>query len=671
MTPRLRLGAIDGPQERTADATARVPLGTHNRAAAPLDQSFASAGAAPEIVGRALSGRGEPLDGATRNAMQPRFGRDFSRVRVHTGQLAARSAQAVDAEAYTVGSSIVFDAGRYAPATLTGRALIAHELAHVVQHEIAPRSAESPVVMRKSRSGPFSTIGGFFKSLFHVGKYADPDLLAYLGSLHDTGLIEGDPDSDDKARETVERWASGGAQFKLNSRHKRLLIEEMVDGYVSGDDRARILQLLESNLGRGDANEIYVTPGLDTKALSSALDEDDSRARFNAVVSRHIEGGLPALLAGKKVLRTAAPAATTAAVTPAPAVAPPTSAAPLTEGEKKARDIAAQLKGQAKTEKRDRQEFQTGGITADAGARTDFAQNVFINADDSRHLTFFGDKLGVDIAYTTPRDPFRWDMLKTIIAEGAVDIRAINADARFKVVERMPGLPDTPNDITLASVGGNGLTAIRPSLAAAAGERKAILSPSNRDQVVYRRGLTSGAHELFGHVWLAMHGVPSGHGASLAGTQTIRDPFGGKFTGAVNTFIDEFVQDRGNPRNLQSRTEDMSDNSLNAAVRNFVQVAARADSYTVTASFTSRSPGFLAAWQALRRMYVVLLRNSTEEKGRLDTIIQQIRKARDGLSPDQKLAFDLFMWDERSVLGLQNPEAHLVAGLPIGDPRSK
>jgi hypothetical protein len=65
--------------------------------------------------------------------MGARFGHDFSRVRVHTDTTAARSAAAVSALAYTVGSDVVFAHGAYRPTTRSGAALLAHELAHVVQ----------------------------------------------------------------------------------------------------------------------------------------------------------------------------------------------------------------------------------------------------------------------------------------------------------------------------------------------------------------------------------------------------------------------------------------------------------------------------------------------------------------------------------------------------------
>jgi hypothetical protein len=70
---------------------------------------------------------------------------DFSRVRLHTDAQAAESARAVNALAYTVGSDIVFASGQYAPSTASGRRLLAHELAHVVQQS----AGASPIVQRQ------------------------------------------------------------------------------------------------------------------------------------------------------------------------------------------------------------------------------------------------------------------------------------------------------------------------------------------------------------------------------------------------------------------------------------------------------------------------------------------------------------------------------------------
>ncbi|WP_437681454.1 eCIS core domain-containing protein [Sorangium sp. So ce131] len=88
---------------------------------------------APPSVQETLQSPGEPLDRAARQFMEPRFGWDFSRVRVHSGSRAAQSARDVNALAYTVGQHVVFAEGRYEPQTPRGRHLLAHELAHTIQ----------------------------------------------------------------------------------------------------------------------------------------------------------------------------------------------------------------------------------------------------------------------------------------------------------------------------------------------------------------------------------------------------------------------------------------------------------------------------------------------------------------------------------------------------------
>jgi hypothetical protein len=105
--------------------------------------------AVPDIVQDVLRSAGQPLDTATRAQMEPRFGHDFSGVRVHTGTQADRSARAVGALAYTVGRDIVFSDGQYQPATPRGQRLLAHELTHTVQQRgqtsaVQPRLAIGP-----------------------------------------------------------------------------------------------------------------------------------------------------------------------------------------------------------------------------------------------------------------------------------------------------------------------------------------------------------------------------------------------------------------------------------------------------------------------------------------------------------------------------------------------
>jgi hypothetical protein len=97
--------------------------------------SSAPVNTAPPVVHDVLSSPGQPLDTATRTFMEPRFGHDFSGVRVHTDAKAAESVRAVNALAYTVGKNVVFGAGQYAPGTMEGKRLLAHELTHVGQQK--------------------------------------------------------------------------------------------------------------------------------------------------------------------------------------------------------------------------------------------------------------------------------------------------------------------------------------------------------------------------------------------------------------------------------------------------------------------------------------------------------------------------------------------------------
>lgn len=147
---RLRInGAADSHEQeagRVADhvLAAGTPPGTDQiapRIQRLSVQSDAQSGVAPPSVENTLANPGTPLAPALRGDMERRFGRDFSAVRIHSGPAAEQSTRDVDAYAYTVGSSIVFGAGQFAPQTPSGRHLLAHELAHVVQQGGAPTPA--------------------------------------------------------------------------------------------------------------------------------------------------------------------------------------------------------------------------------------------------------------------------------------------------------------------------------------------------------------------------------------------------------------------------------------------------------------------------------------------------------------------------------------------------
>jgi hypothetical protein len=97
-------------------------------------------------------GSGRSLDGSARSRMESAFGYDFSPVRVHTDGKAAELSSGLNARAFTIGSDIAFASGEYQPGTLIGDALLAHELAHVVQQRGAV-SADGPMQKGESRYG--------------------------------------------------------------------------------------------------------------------------------------------------------------------------------------------------------------------------------------------------------------------------------------------------------------------------------------------------------------------------------------------------------------------------------------------------------------------------------------------------------------------------------------
>ncbi len=158
--PKLEIGEVNDPLEFEADRIADLVLsktaGSIGSSSLPRIQRHSTFGSAkpsvvPHSVTTVLTSPGQPMPTPLRRDLEDRFQHDFSRVRVHTGSVAAQSARDVSARAYTVGSNIVFAAGQFAPETHEGRRLLAHELTHVVQQSSA--ESNSSVVQRQTTVG--------------------------------------------------------------------------------------------------------------------------------------------------------------------------------------------------------------------------------------------------------------------------------------------------------------------------------------------------------------------------------------------------------------------------------------------------------------------------------------------------------------------------------------
>ena len=123
---RIAGAVLRMPKPGAGQPAATQGLPAHRRAGfhAPAESGMAS-----------LPGRGQPLAQPLRDFFEPRFGYDFSDVRLHTDTRAAGLAESIQARAFAVGKEVVFGVGQFAPETSQGRQLMAHELTHVVQQE--------------------------------------------------------------------------------------------------------------------------------------------------------------------------------------------------------------------------------------------------------------------------------------------------------------------------------------------------------------------------------------------------------------------------------------------------------------------------------------------------------------------------------------------------------
>jgi len=169
---KLAIGSSSDPLETEADAAAKAIAGRESGGAARrLRRADVPSAEAPPLVHQVLRAPGQELDSETRSWAEAAYQRDFGRVRIHTGEQAEASAASIHARAYTVGSRIVLGPGA-AQGGANHRALMAHELAHVVQQGTAPalaqcdpgqaqiapvRGATAPMVQRQEAPEPEDT----------------------------------------------------------------------------------------------------------------------------------------------------------------------------------------------------------------------------------------------------------------------------------------------------------------------------------------------------------------------------------------------------------------------------------------------------------------------------------------------------------------------------------
>lgn len=265
----------------------------------PTDGGSAKESASPASINAQL-GHGEPLDGGVRGGLESAFGQSFSNVRVHTDAAASNLSGDLNARAFTVGQNIAFGPGEYRPGTAVGDALIAHEVAHVVQQngasstgvqtkadddlsemeEDADTSAVKAVV--GMRAGP---MGGLLGGLVQISREVMPRLRSGLRlqrCSRDKTEVNADVDKiagligfpDENADEIIRLLGEGNKKdvadaltnnYNLSKKHRLSILAGTAGG-------RRILEAMRVVLERGDGTAMGVA--IDIKDILAYYEED-------------------------------------------------------------------------------------------------------------------------------------------------------------------------------------------------------------------------------------------------------------------------------------------------------------------------------------------------------------------------------------------------------------
>ncbi|MEE8294891.1 MAG: T6SS effector amidase Tae4 family protein [Sphingomonadales bacterium] len=162
--PKLEVGPANDRFEQEADQTAervmrmaepalfksQISAGTNQ-----VQAKGAKGGAVPSKVAnsiKGLRGGGTPLPKTSKAFFEPRFGQDFSKVRLHTDAKASQMADSIQAKAFTLGNDIAFAKGAYNPESQSGKQLLAHELTHTVQQGGVRNQV--PTIRRQEKKPP-------------------------------------------------------------------------------------------------------------------------------------------------------------------------------------------------------------------------------------------------------------------------------------------------------------------------------------------------------------------------------------------------------------------------------------------------------------------------------------------------------------------------------------
>jgi hypothetical protein len=474
-------------------------------------------------IDRALGSPQERLDPNAAGRMTSHLGHDFSQVRVHHDEEAARSALALGADAYTIGNDIVFASGRYDPESESGWHLLAHELAHVVQQQ---RRALAP---------------------------GEPLFVA---------------SSDDALEQNADRAAER-----------------------AGD----------SWMGKGPNRT-------SASGVPACGDRTPAGTASRVMVQRQQVG----------------------------------KAKPKAPAKKPAMSL---IFGQTSVTERARDAVLHGG--------------ALFPGPDNAHVALSDDGLlGYDRDHVDPADPFRWEKLKFIVDSGAkVRVDLVSIIDEFDVLRISDGRSEKM-PMSLARANALGATLPRVAILRAIQPKgTGFASPDPDTNLVFFTtdiggpSTSSLAHELFGHLFLALKGVPFTHPKEPAEVKAwgtlheehgIKDPFGGTYKGTVREYIDLYVGSE-TFSTLKSPTQFVSRRQLRSALNSF------------KADFATKAKGKLngpwevpdslgLSWEVISTNYAVA---ETADPKLLTSIEAELAAWYRTLKADQQYVLMSFLTDER------------------------
>jgi hypothetical protein len=211
LQPKLAINAPGDVYEREADAMADKVMRMSIPENVNLKQneeeeiqrkegsSNENLSTAPPLVDEIInSSLGKPLDEKTRAFMEPRFGFDFSKVKIYDNDKAAESADAINALAYTWGNNVVFNSGQYNSNSDSGKKLLAHELTHVVQQGAGELQAKGKNNLIQRYFDASGTVGSAIGKSYRISDdlttavkvgYPNHDLFAEAGKAAISNIL--------------------------------------------------------------------------------------------------------------------------------------------------------------------------------------------------------------------------------------------------------------------------------------------------------------------------------------------------------------------------------------------------------------------------------------------------------------------------------------------------